>query len=94
MSKKDMSWKKSNEGIRVPEKVDLFTHSRELEDLILSEYPGTIFENQHYIDDSKKEKTYCFYDLDYAVLRDFLSSLEEKYSFELRDRKGKVVGLV
>jgi len=64
---------------------DLFTHSRELDDLILSCYPRKIFESQHEIDETENPKLYCFYDLDYNELRNFLEG--RNYEYELRDSK-------
>lgn len=73
-----------------PRLVNLFTHSIELEDLILSKYPGKIFENQHHVDSTEKTKLYCFFDLSYNQLTKFLNG--KNYEYELRNSKsGEIV---
>lgn len=75
-----------------PKLVDLFTHEKELEDLILSEYPGKLFENPHHIDDTEEQKLYCFYDLPLSKLKKFLNG--KNYEYELRNSKtGEVVAV-
>ncbi len=63
--------------------VDLFTHSIELEDFILSQYPGKLFENQHHVDTSEPERLYCFYNLNNKTLEEFLKG--KNYEYEIRD---------
>ncbi len=72
--------------------VDLFTESRELEDIMLCEFPATIFENQHYVDKSDPDTTlYCFFSLPYNILFRFLKPYRDKYEFEIRDGDGKLI---
>ena len=59
------------------EPVDLMTLDRNLEDMILREYAGQIFEDQHEVIELKnRERIYVFYNLDRNRLGDVL----EKYS--------------
>lgn len=57
--------------------VDLLTSEKILGDLILTEYPGKIFENQVSKTNKGKRKIYCFSKLEYKELMKFLIT----YSF-------------
>mgnify|MGYP001563458101 CR=1 FL=1 len=65
--------------------VDLFTFNRELESIMLSDYPGKIKESQCSIDETGMDgkKLYRFYDLDKQTLLNFLAG--KKYA--PRDQK-------
>jgi len=67
-------------------KVDLFTSSIDLQDIVLSGYPGEIFEEQVNVDNSDVYNgcLYCFYDLEYKELAEFLKKYK-KYGYEIRD---------
>ncbi len=76
------------------ERVDLFIYSKELEDIILAEYPREIFENQHEIDETEENKMYCFYNLDRKELIDFLKDYKMKYEYEIvNSETGSIVGV-
>ena len=51
---------------------DFYTKDREFADVMLSEYPGIIFENQYQVIKKDKDKLFCFLDLEYDTLMDFL----------------------
>ena len=72
--------------------VDLFTFNRELESIMLSDYPGKIKESQCSIDETGMDgkKLYRFYDLDKQTLLNFLAG--KKYEYEIRNSKaGEIV---
>lgn len=76
------------------ERVDLFTYSKELEDIMLAEYPGKIFENQHEIDETEENKMYCFYNLNRKELIDFLKEHKTKYEYEIMNSEtGSIEGV-
>jgi hypothetical protein len=65
--------------------VNLFTYSKELQELMLTEYPGVILENQHRVDTSKERHLFSFYNLNPLTLRPFLHGLN--FEYELRNSK-------
>ena len=65
--------------------VDLFTTSRNLQDLIISEYPEKIGEEQISIDSSLDKRVYCFLDLNYQVIKGLLEKVAKNHAYELRD---------
>jgi hypothetical protein len=70
--------------------VDLFTHDRDLEDLMLSEFPGKIFPEQYEKDTTENPHLFCFYGLDYMSVSDFLKN--KNFEYELKDSSsGKLV---
>ena len=71
---------------------DLFTPSRDLEDIMLREYPGRIYEWQYYQGTSQGEKIYCFFELEKNELLGFVSQYKGVYDYEIRDEKGSLVG--
>lgn len=76
------------------EKVDLFTYSCLLEELMISEYPGKITDEQYHIDDTLSPKTYCFYDLEEDVLMAFLESENRQIRdehYQVRDKIGNII---
>lgn len=56
-----------------PEKVDLYTSSRDLEDLMLTKFPGVIKSSQVAKLKIKQARAYSFLELDGQKLREFLS---------------------
>lgn len=74
--------------------VDLFTMDIELAEIILSNYPGLMFEEQYHIDESETgERVYDFLNLDEIELLKFLGRTDarKKYEFEIRDTDGNFV---
>ena len=73
--------------------VDLSTTDKEFEDIMLKEYPDTIFEEQHQKNNSDAQnKVYCFCRLNYAVLFGFLSKHRDNYEFGVYDaEKGELI---
>lgn len=74
--------------------VDLFTYERELESLILENYPYILKPEQHKIEDSegRENKLYCFYDLDEKEIKNYLKNYKPHYEFELRNSKtGEII---
>lgn len=73
--------------------VDLFTYNPELEEAILTNFPGKIKGKQHYVDTSDRQHLYCFYGLEESQVNEFLKG--KNYSYELRDSKtGKVISAI
>lgn len=62
--------------------VNLSTTDKILEDLILTEYPGKIFEDQVSKTDNGERKPYCFSGLEYEELTKFLINYLG-YKFEI-----------
>lgn len=56
-----------------PEKVDLYTSSRDLEDLMLAKFPGVIKGSQVAKLKIKQDRAYSFAELDGQKLREFLT---------------------
>ena len=75
-------------------KVDIFTSSRELEDLIISSYSGTLFEDQidKKIDTSDPDSPclFCFYDLEFEALRKLLYYLGYEYEI-IKSSSGEIL---
>ena len=70
--------------------VDLITSERDLEGLMLSEYPGKIFRNQIAELGEGKNKTYSFIGLDYNELTAFLMNFfDDEYEFKIFEHKTK-----
>ena len=70
--------------------VDFSTTEKNLEDLMLAEYPGKIFEDQIKKVGEGKKKTYYFLSLDYEELSKFLTTLSNKdYKFKILEHKTK-----
>ena len=64
--------------------VDMFTYDRELESLMLSDYPGRLIpETQHLVDKAEEEHLYCFFNLSKSLVLTFLKSYI--FEYELRD---------
>ncbi|MBI2129732.1 hypothetical protein HYU07_05845 [Candidatus Woesearchaeota archaeon] len=59
--------------------VDLVTTSRELEDIMINEFPGKITEEQHKVD--IRNQLYHFYSLTKRTLLDFLKPYKGKYEY-------------
>lgn len=74
-------------------KVDLFTCSRELEELMLNDFPGIIKGEQHEVKKiDNGNKVYCFYDLNEQELIRFIGTYARDYEFEIRDHStGEVI---
>ncbi len=66
-------------------KVDIFTNSSQLEDLILSTYPDKLFINQIEKKENQTQKVYCFYGLNYESLISLLDNFSDDY--ELKESK-------
>lgn len=64
-------------------KWDLMTTSRELEDLVLKEYPGRIFEHQIMKIPFGEKKAYIFTGLDQDVLFDFLDKHGQAFRYNV-----------
>jgi len=73
--------------------VDLFTTDSELESIFLEEFPDKFFpDKQLNIDTSNPQrKVFCFYDLDYNRLNEFLFEYKNKYEFEIRNKEGEIL---
>lgn len=72
--------------------VDLYTFDRELDSIVLEEFPLLFPDKQYKIDDSEPGiKSFCFFDLDYGVLKDFLMPHKARHEYEIRDKKGEIV---
>jgi len=72
--------------------VDLFTLDGELESLFLEEYPEKFFPDEQFsIDTSDGKRIFCFYDLDYDKLKEFMSDYRFKYEFEIKNKKGEIL---
>jgi hypothetical protein len=67
-------------------KVDLFTYSADLQEIVINEYPGKIFEEQMRIEDFNlgNLRLYCFYNLDSSDLMEFIKKYDE-YDYEIRN---------
>lgn len=63
--------------------VDLFTYSKELQDIMLSYYQGIILPQQHQVDSTGEGHLFCFYNLFEPTVRKFLAGVNGGY--ELRD---------
>lgn len=74
------------------EPVNLFTSSRELDDLMLAEYPGRILESQHHVVRHGDKKLYFVFDLHEAELLNFLESYRKPCEYEVRGgRTGRLL---
>ena len=73
--------------------VDFSTTEKNLEDLMLSEYPGKIFKEQIKKIGEGENKTYRFFGLDYRKLSYFLMIFfDETYEFKIFEHKtGKLI---
>ena len=73
--------------------VDLFTTSRELQDLVIREYTEAIFEKQIGLDNSDPDKkVYWLYELNHEQILRFLKKQPQEYPYELRNsRTGEFV---
>lgn len=72
--------------------VDMFTWSEDLQDIILTEYPYKLMEDQISVDKDAEGTVYQFFDLKKDEILPFLKELPPLHEYELRDSKtGKVV---
>jgi len=68
--------------------VDLFTYSKDLEELMLSEYP--VGKYKYFVSREDNPKLYCFFGLDLLELADFLERFGVKsYDYDIWDEDGK-----
>ena len=68
--------------------VDLFTHSKEIQDIIIKDYPEKIFPDKQYYEDTslnQEPKLYCFYELELEFLQPLLDEKCIQYEYEIRD---------
>ena len=85
-----MGNQKLNEDLRGL--VDLETPDSELEDLMLKEYRGKLFENQHQVINSKDgNRSYKFLHLNIVYALDFLEKFGENFSYVLIKTSDKKV---
>jgi hypothetical protein len=77
-------------------KVDLFTLDKDLEALMIEEYPGKIKGDQHGRDSSDHYgmMLYCFYNLEGEELVEFLDKNYRNGLYEIRDINGTLVRVV
>lgn len=72
-------------------RIDLYTTSRDLQDLILTEYEEALFEEQTSVDESSpNSKVFCFFNLDYNLIINFLKN-HPHLEYELRESQTKKV---
>ena len=71
------------EKLRHP--VDLATLDKDLEDIMINDYPGKMFGNQHYIDTPTDDKIYRFFNLEKNTLLEFLGNYKHSFRYEVLD---------
>lgn len=72
--------------------VDLITTDKELEEIMLVEYPGKITEEKYCkINKEAGKKEYCFLNLNYSQLSRFLIQYFGICNFRIQDKKGKII---
>jgi hypothetical protein len=71
-------------------KITLKTTERDLEDLMIKEYPGLITGEQHQVMRKQDYKIYLFKDLDFQQAREFLEDYKQ-YEFQLVDKNGFLI---
>jgi hypothetical protein len=64
--------------------VNLETPDRELEDLIIREYQGKLFEEQHFVEGLGNAKLFKFFKLRIFYLLGFLEKYGKNYSYIVR----------
>ena len=80
----DKLWKMRNTCCPL---VDLSTKNKELDSIILEEYPGKIYEGQHSMVGERKNQIYWFYDLELDLIKQFL----KKRVYKFKINKGVVI---
>jgi N-acetylneuraminic acid mutarotase len=63
--------------------VTIETESRDLEDIMLKEYPGKIFERNHVVSTISGKKVYSFLGLDKKEFENFISGYPDIYSYTI-----------
>lgn len=64
--------------------VDLAILDRGLQDIMITDYPRKITEEQYYLDTSDRDaKVYRFLNLEKQALLDFLEDYKDKYEYEV-----------
>jgi hypothetical protein len=72
--------------------VDLYTLDRELDSIILGGFPILFPDTQYKIDNSEPGiKSFCFFDLDYDVLKKFLMPHKARHEYEIRSKEGEIL---
>jgi len=65
--------------------VDVYTFSKEFQNVIIEEYPGVIFPSQVEMRNLNGKRTYCFRNLSLLELSLFLGETAELFPMEIRD---------
>jgi hypothetical protein len=68
---------------REPRTIDFETEDRDFDELILTEYPGKLFEQNRWVEKLEAKRIYHYFGLDKAIFEKWAKKYKGKFKYQL-----------